>query len=82
MSCTVAHTVDQFCYDQATPVQREAFDFLHRHAYDWASVGGELRRDQAEEYAGHYAGHHFADDIDDAPAHPAEFERWLAASGG
>jgi hypothetical protein len=75
VECRHGHT--GFCWDDATPEQRAAFDFAYGHAYQWAE-GGD--RDVAEEYAAYYAGVYYADiaDGEDTPSHPVEFHRWLA----
>jgi hypothetical protein len=43
------HGTDGYCYDDALPEEREAVDFIHRHAFDYA-VSHE-GPDLAEEYA-------------------------------
>jgi hypothetical protein len=65
-----------FCWDDATPDQRGAFDFAYDHAYAWAKGGG---RDIAEGYAAYYAGAYYADlaDGENTPPHPVEFHLWL-----
>lgn len=45
-----SHGREGYCYDDASPAEREAVDFVHRHAYDYA-VGGGVDHDTAEAYA-------------------------------
>ena len=64
--CRHGHT--GYCHDEATPEQRQAFNFLHAHAYAWALPYG---RDEAEEYASRFAAQNF-DAPDDAGSHSHE----------
>jgi hypothetical protein len=74
------HGQQGFCWDDATPEQRAAFDFLHAHAYAYAAPGD---RDAAEAYAADFAEANYLDP-DEAPAHSGlfgQFERWRATRG-
>lgn len=46
--CT--HSQSGRCLDDATQEQRNAFEAIHRHGYDWALERGLARQD-AEDYA-------------------------------
>lgn len=75
-----AHTCNHghagFCWEDAAPEQRTALTYLHQHAYNWALTSG-LDRGEAERYATHYAGVHYADDPADWTGHAGEYDRWL-----
>lgn len=80
MTCSHG-TTQAFCWDDATPKQRQAYDAIHRHAYDWAIryvgyVGHDGGRDQAETYAGYAAGLLF-DDPEDVSSHTRLWEEFL-----
>jgi hypothetical protein len=70
------HGHEGYCYDEATHEQREAFDMLHRHAYEWALPAG---RDEAEAYAAAYAAENYAYGIEEATRHSQELYDRLTA---
>lgn len=47
---TCAHGVTGYCADEALPAEREAVEYLHRSAYDWA-IRTRGDRDLAETFA-------------------------------
>lgn len=69
---TCQHGLTGYCHDDATPAERESFAFLHRHAFDWASVDGSLYRDEAERYAAWFAAEYYRDPVADVPAHSTD----------
>lgn len=48
-SAVCSHGVEGYCYDDALPGERQAVDFLHSSAYEWAAQRGD--RDTAEDFA-------------------------------
>lgn len=74
---TCQHGNTGFCRDDATPEQRELFDYAHTHAYDWAVERG-LAPNDAERYAATSAAH-TVDVYPDAYSHSLDLVADLAA---
>jgi len=59
-----SHGYAGYCHDDALPVEREAFEALYRHAYDYAAYSQRLQPSAAEHYAAYYASTYFQDCVD------------------
>lgn len=59
---TCAHGQTGFCWDDATPEQRQYVNFLHAHAYAWVTDIYGLKSDAAEGFACDYVREHWDDD--------------------
>lgn len=66
----------RFCWDDATVAEREAFDFLHRSAFNYAVTYG-LSRDNAEQFAAWSAGRDFDQPQEDWYSHPIELRQFF-----
>lgn len=79
-SAVCSHGVEGYCHDDALQGERQAVDFLHRSAYEWALTnhGG---RDTAEDYAAWTVRDCWRPGVVlMGGSHPRDFERFLAAS--
>lgn len=78
MTCSHGH--EGYCFDEATPTERAAFDEAHAFAYAWA-MASYIERDLAEMYAGWYAARVYPLPIEDWGSMPREWEAFEVSIG-